>query len=72
MSQNANNTVMSIYWLFRLLTENIEQNLSGSNILGPWKFIRDIDSSNHWLLIMTPSQKANGDNLGISFRPSVQ
>ena len=32
--------------------------------LGPWKFIRDMGSSNHCGLIMTQGQKANGDNLG--------
>ena len=35
--------------------------------LGPWKCVRDMGSSSHWGLIMVPSQKANGDNLGIFF-----
>ena len=35
--------------------------------LGPWKFIRDMGSSNHRGLIMAPCQEANGDNLGMSF-----
>ena len=35
--------------------------------LGPWKFVRNMDSLSHWGLIMTPGQKANADNLGICF-----
>ena len=35
--------------------------------LGPWKFIREMGSSNHRGLIMAPYQEANGDNLGTSF-----
>ena len=35
--------------------------------LGPWKFIREMGSSNHRGLIMAPCQEANGDNLGKSF-----
>ena len=34
---------------------------------GPWKFVRDMGSSNHWGLIMAPVQEANSDNLGIFF-----
>ena len=40
--------------------------------LGPWRFVRGIDSSSHWGLIMTPGQEANCDSLGKSFRPSTQ
>ena len=36
--------------------------------LGLWKFVRDMDSSSHWGLIIAPRQDANGDNLGMSFR----
>ena len=35
--------------------------------LGPWKFIRDMDSSSHRRLIMMPGQEANVNNLGILF-----
>ena len=40
--------------------------------LGPWKFIRDMVSSSHRGLIMVPGQGVNGDNLGKSFRSSIQ
>ena len=40
--------------------------------LGPWKFVRDMGSSSHWGLIMTPVQEANSDNLEKSFRFSTQ
>ena len=36
-------------------------------IYGPWKLVRDMSSSGHWGLIMTPGQEANDDNLGIFF-----
>ena len=39
---------------------------------GPWKFVRDIGSSSHWGLIMTPGQEANEHDLGKSFRYSAQ
>ena len=35
--------------------------------LGPWKFVLIMGSSNHLELIMVLGQKANDDNLGISF-----
>ena len=35
--------------------------------LGPWKFIQDMGSSNHWGLIMVAGKEANGDNLGSLF-----
>ena len=35
-------------------------------------FFRGTGSSSHWGLIMTPGQKANGDNLGNVFRSSRQ
>ena len=35
---------------------------------GPWKCVRDIGSSSHSGLIMTPVQEANNDNLGKSFQ----
>ena len=35
--------------------------------LGPWKFVRDMGSSNQLGLIMVPGQEANVDNLGMSF-----
>ena len=34
---------------------------------GPWKFVRDMGSSSHWGLIMTPVQEAKSDNLGFFF-----
>ena len=40
--------------------------------LGPWKFIREMGSSNHRGLVMAPCQEANGDNLGKSFLSSIQ
>ena len=30
--------------------------------LGPWKFVRDMGTSSHWGLIITPGQEANGKN----------
>ena len=39
---------------------------------GPWTFVRDMGSSSHWGLIITPVQEANSDNLGTSFRFSTQ
>ena len=35
--------------------------------LGPLKFVRDMGTLSHRSLIMTPSQEANGYNLGKSF-----
>ena len=40
--------------------------------LGPCKFVRDMGSSSHRGLIMAPVQEANSDNLGKSFRFSIQ
>ena len=40
--------------------------------LGPWKFVRDMGCSSHWGLIIAPGQKADGNNLGKSFRFSTQ
>ena len=40
--------------------------------LGPWKFFQDLSSSSHWGLIMVPDQEVNDDNLGESFRSSIQ
>ena len=34
--------------------------------LGPKKFVRDMGSSSHWGLIMTPDQEANSNNWGKS------
>ena len=31
----------------------------------PWKFIQDIGSSSHWLLIMAPGQETNSVKLEI-------
>ena len=33
--------------------------------LGPWKFVRDMGSSSHYGLIITPGQEAKNDSLGI-------
>ena len=38
--------------------------------LGPWKFVRDMGSSSHWGLIIAQGQKANKNNLGMSFPSS--
>ena len=35
----------------------IHWNFNGSNIFGPWKFVRDMSSSSHWELIMAPVKK---------------
>ena len=35
--------------------------------LGPWKFVRDMGSSSHFGLTMTPGQEANHGNSGIFF-----
>ena len=40
--------------------------------LGPWKFVRGMDSSSHWGFIMAPGQEASSDNLGKSFQFSTQ
>ena len=46
-------------------------NLNGSNIFGIME-IRGMCSLSHWGLIMAPVQEANSDNLGESFRFSIQ
>ena len=40
--------------------------------LGPWKFVREMDSSSQCDLIMAPGQEANGDNLWKCFRSSTK
>ena len=35
--------------------------------LRPWKFVRNMGSSSHWGLVMTPVQEANSDSLGKFF-----
>ena len=37
-----------------------------------WKFVQDMDSSNHLGLIIAPDQETNGDDLGIYFRSSAK
>ena len=37
-----------------------------------WDNGLDIGSSSYWRLLIAPGQKANGDNLGISFRTSMR
>ena len=44
----------------------------GSNVFGTMEIVRDIGSLSLWELIMVPIQEANGDNLGKSFRSSMQ
>ena len=51
---------------------NYSQTSMARTSLGPWKFVRNMGSSSHWGLIMTPLQEANSDNLGKSFRFSTQ
>ena len=36
-------------------------------LLGPRKFVRDMDSSGHWGLIMAQGQEANWDLIGFFF-----
>ena len=40
--------------------------------LGPWEFVLDMGSSNHWGLNIVPDQEANKDNLGMSFQSSIK
>ena len=35
--------------------------------MGPLKFVRDMGSSSHGVLIMAPDQEANNENLGKYF-----
>ena len=43
--------------------KNIQLNFNGSNTsLGPWIFVREMDSSSQCDLIMAPGQEANGDS----------
>ena len=40
--------------------------------LGLWQFVPGISSSSHWGLIIAQSQKANWDDLGMSFQYSIK
>ena len=40
--------------------------------IGPLKFVRDMGSSSHCVLIMALGQEADSDNLGKLFRASTQ
>ena len=40
--------------------------------VGPWKFVRDMGSSSHWELFIAQGEKANENNLGMSFPSSIK
>ena len=58
--------------IFRLHFFNIQSNFNGSNICGTMEFVRDIGSSSHWELFIAQGQKANENNLGMSFPSSIK
>ena len=63
------------YWPLTDIYDQIliySKTLMSRTPLRPWKFIRDMGTSNHWGLIIAPGQEANCDNLGNSSRSSTQ
>ena len=63
--------VQTLYRLFIIIIKYSRTSMARTS-LGPWKFVRHMGSSSHWVLIMAPVQEANSDNLGKSFRFSTQ
>ena len=55
-----------------LIVSSYSRILSARKSLGPWTFVLDMGRSCHWGLIITQGQRANGDNLGMSFRSSIK
>ena len=60
---------VSAYIISVKIRIDMQSNFNGTNY---WKCVLGMDSSSHWELIIVPSQKAKGDNLGMSFQPSVK
>ena len=59
-------------YIISCLSKHLHSYFNDSNILGLWKFVLGMASSNHWGLIIAPGQEAGGNNLGMSFRYSIK